>query len=51
MVMCAIRVLPSPSLTERFLQECGDGMNFHEPNIVLKDNDLMTKVRDMAFTD
>lgn len=25
-------------------QECGDGMNFHEPNIVLKDNDLMTKV-------
>lgn len=26
-------------------QECGDGLNFHEPNIVLKDNDLMTKVR------
>ena len=28
-------------------QECGDGMNFHEPDIVLKDNDLMTKVRRM----
>ncbi|KAG6597789.1 phosphatidylinositol-4-phosphate 5 kinase-like protein [Phytophthora cinnamomi] len=26
-------------------QECGDGMNFHEPDIVLKDNDLMTKIR------
>lgn len=26
-------------------QECGDGLNFHEPNIVLKDNDLMTKIR------
>ncbi|RHY35203.1 hypothetical protein DYB32_000340, partial [Aphanomyces invadans] len=26
-------------------QECGDGLNFHEPNIVLKDNDLLTKVR------
>ncbi|OQR90656.1 phosphatidylinositol-4-phosphate-5-kinase (Pi-PIPKD5), partial [Thraustotheca clavata] len=26
-------------------QECGDGLNYHEPNIVLKDNDLMTKVR------
>ncbi|KAI9917516.1 hypothetical protein PsorP6_013031 [Peronosclerospora sorghi] len=24
-------------------QECGDGMNFNEPDIVLKDNDLMTK--------
>ncbi|KAJ0411461.1 hypothetical protein ATCC90586_008510 [Pythium insidiosum] len=26
-------------------QECGDGMNFHEPNIVLKDNDLLMKIR------
>lgn len=26
-------------------QECGDNMNFHEPNIVLKDNDLMMKIR------
>lgn len=26
-------------------QECGDGLNFHEPNIVLKDNDLMMKIR------
>lgn len=26
-------------------QECGDGLNYHEPNIVLKDNDLLTKVR------
>ncbi|KAI9915104.1 hypothetical protein PsorP6_007519 [Peronosclerospora sorghi] len=26
-------------------QECGDGMNFHEPDIVLKDNDLMPKIR------
>ncbi|KAI9907641.1 hypothetical protein PsorP6_002986 [Peronosclerospora sorghi] len=26
-------------------QECGDGMNFNEPDIVLKDNDLMTKIR------
>ncbi|RLN57644.1 hypothetical protein BBJ29_000397 [Phytophthora kernoviae] len=26
-------------------QECGDGMNYHEPDIVLKDNDLMTKIR------
>ena len=26
-------------------QECSDGLNFHEPNIVLKDNDLLTKIR------
>nr|CCA15087.1 phosphatidylinositol4phosphate5kinase (PiPIPKD5) putative [Albugo laibachii Nc14] len=26
-------------------QECGDNMHFHEPNIVLKDNDLMMKIR------
>ncbi|DAZ94785.1 TPA: hypothetical protein N0F65_002398 [Lagenidium giganteum] len=26
-------------------QECGDSMNFHEPDIVLKDNDLMMKIR------
>lgn len=26
-------------------QECGDGLNFHEPDIVLKDNDLLMKVR------
>lgn len=25
-------------------QECGDGLNYHEPNIVLKDNDLLSKV-------
>ncbi|GMF09692.1 unnamed protein product [Phytophthora lilii] len=31
-------------------QECGDGMNFHEPDIVLKDNDLMTKVRSLFST-
>ena len=25
--------------------ECSDGLNFHEPDVILKDNDLLTKIR------
>ncbi|KAI9918378.1 hypothetical protein PsorP6_011943 [Peronosclerospora sorghi] len=40
-----ISVLISGEVEAHKKQECGDGMNFHKPDIDLKDNDLMIKIR------